>query len=198
MPTGSAEFLTTGPPCEIALTVPRPIITIMFLWSPGAVLARKACNLRPKSPSAPDPATPAPIFTPMSTTPTLRAGMVGLGMIFDETYRPFFERAKREGLFSRETGLVEVDLAAVASRTGARAERYRAPLPGFTSFTGEHSAVDLANSDLDIVCVATPDDRHFAPAAAALKAGKHVLIEKPSVLSLQELDELQKLADDAG
>jgi len=130
--------------------------------------------------------------------PTLRAGMVGLGMIFDETYRPFFERAKRDGLHSRETGLVEIELEAVASRTGARAEKYRATLPDFTSFTGEHSARDLANSDVHIVCVATPDDRHFAPAAAALKAGKHVLIEKPSVLSLQELDELQKLADEAG
>jgi len=131
-------------------------------------------------------------------TQRLRAGMVGLGMIFDETYRPFFERAKRDGLFHRETGLVEVELAAVASRTGARAEKYRATLPGFTSFTGEHSASDLANSDVDIVCVATPDDRHFAPATAALKAGKHVLIEKPSVLSLQELDQLQKFANDAG
>ena len=124
--------------------------------------------------------------------------MVGLGMIFDETYRPFFERARRDGLHSRETGFVEIELAAVASRTGLRTEKYRAALPGFTSFTGEHSAKDLANSDVNIVCVATPDDRHFAPAAAALKAGKHVLIEKPSVLSLQELDELQKLADAAG
>ena len=30
--------------------------------------------------------------------------------------------------------------------------------------------------------MATPDDRHFAAAKAVLEAGKHVLIEKPSVL----------------
>ncbi len=47
---------------------------------------------------------------------------------------------------------------------------------------------------MDIVCVATPDDRHFELARLALEAGKHVLIEKPSVLRLQELDELDDLA----
>ena len=48
--------------------------------------------------------------------------------------------------------------------------------------------------DVDAVCVATPDDRHFDAARRVLQAGKHVLIEKPSVLRLQELDELDALA----
>ena len=56
---------------------------------------------------------------------TLRAGMVGTGMIFDETYRPFFERAHREGLYSRQFGDVSVPLVAVATRTGQRAAAYR-------------------------------------------------------------------------
>jgi predicted dehydrogenase len=47
---------------------------------------------------------------------------------------------------------------------------------------------------VDVVCVATPDDRHFESARLALEAGKHVLIEKPSVLRLQELDQLLALA----
>jgi predicted dehydrogenase len=52
----------------------------------------------------------------------------------------------------------------------------------------------LLASNVDFVCVATPDDRHFSAASAAIKAGKHVLIEKPSVLTLRELDELESLA----
>ena len=48
------------------------------------------------------------------------------------------------------------------------------------------------------MCIATPDDRHFAAAKAALSAGKHVLIEKPSVLALAELDELERLAREQG
>ena len=55
----------------------------------------------------------------------LRAGMVGTGMIFDDTYRPLFEQLHAEGLYRRDFGLVDVELAAVASRTGSRAEKYK-------------------------------------------------------------------------
>ena len=51
---------------------------------------------------------------------------------------------------------------------------------------------------VEVVCIATPDDRHFDAARCALQAGKHVLIEKPSVLRLQELDELLSLAERHG
>ncbi len=128
----------------------------------------------------------------------LRAGMVGLGMIFDDTYRPLFEQLHAEGLYRRDFGVVEVELAAVASRTGARAERYRRAAAGrvadFASCAGPDSVRDLLGRGVDVVCVATPDDRHFEAARLALAAGKHVLIEKPSVLRLQELDELEALA----
>ena len=128
------------------------------------------------------------------TTHEIRAGMVGLGMIFDETYRPFFEQLHAEGLYRRDFGFVDVELAAVASRTGSRGERYRSAPPAaigpFVNFAGPDAIGELLGTDVDAVCVATPDDRHFDAARLALEAGKHVLIEKPSVLRLQELDEL--------
>ena len=129
----------------------------------------------------------------------LRGGMVGIGMIFDETYRPFFETAHAEGLFDRKFGDVSVQLAAVGSRTGKRAEAYRATAPqgmqNFVSATGQNAVQDmLQQSDLDFVCVATPDDRHFEVARDVLKAGKHLLVEKPSVLDLHQVDELTQLA----
>ncbi len=129
----------------------------------------------------------------------LRAGMVGLGMIFDETYRPFFERAHAESIYDRRFGVLDVPLAAVASRTGSRAEKYRqsagAKISPFVSFSGEESIEQLVASDVDFVCIATPDNRHFSAAKTALLAGKHIIIEKPSVLSLAELDELVQLAE---
>src|SRR5205807_10575060 len=78
---------------------------------------------------------------PANLTPhRLRAGMVGLGMIFDDTYRPLFEQLHAEGLYRADFGLVEVELAAVASRTGSRAERYQREAAGrignFVSFAG--------------------------------------------------------------
>jgi predicted dehydrogenase len=125
--------------------------------------------------------------------------MVGLGMIFDDTYRPFFEQVHNNGLYRRDFGVVEVELAAVASRTGNRAARYRSPrLPDFDCFAEPDAVAKLLHHGVDAVCVATPDHRHFAAAKLALEAGKHVLIEKPSVLSLQELEVLQKLAEEQG
>ncbi len=128
----------------------------------------------------------------------LRVGMVGLGMIFDDTYRPLFEQLHKEGLFRRDFGFVEVELAGVASRTGVRADRYRqqagAAIGPFAGFREPRAVDQLLAHGIDAVCVATPDDRHFEAARAALLAGKHVLIEKPSVLRLQELDELDALA----
>ena len=132
----------------------------------------------------------------------LRAGMVGLGMIFDETYRPLFGQLHSEGLYRRDFGLIDLELAAVASRTGIRAERLKhecgSRLPAFASFTGTDAVKELTGHGVDLVCVATPDDRHFDAARIALEAGKHVLIEKPSVLRLQELDELENLARQRG
>jgi len=129
---------------------------------------------------------------------TLRGGMVGMGMIFDETYRPFFEQAHDAGVYDPRFGICGVELAAVASRTGSRAEAYRQQAAGkiakFESFKEPNSIEQLLQHKVDFVCVATPDDRHFSAAKAALAAGKHVLIEKPSVLSLAELDELDNLA----
>jgi predicted dehydrogenase len=132
------------------------------------------------------------------TSNILRAGMIGMGMIFDETYRPFFERVHSEGLYDRRFGLVESPLVAVASRTGVRAEKYRQTAAGrvapFESFTGDDAIARLLKSGVDFACVATPDDRHFEAARQILEAGVHLLVEKPSVLSLAQLDELMALA----
>ncbi|MCA9115158.1 MAG: gfo/Idh/MocA family oxidoreductase, partial [Planctomycetaceae bacterium] len=96
---------------------------------------------------------------------TLRAGMVGMGMIFDETYRPFFENVHQNGLYSRSYGDVNIPLSAVATRTGRRAEAYRKSagdsINGFESFAGEDAVDQLLDSGVDFVCVASPDDRHF-------------------------------------
>lgn len=128
----------------------------------------------------------------------LRAGMVGMGMIFDETYRPFFERVHAAGLYEPGCGVCRVPLTAVASRTGGRADAYARSAGGkigpFKSFREPNAIGQLLQSDVEFVCVATPDDRHFEAAKAVLAAGKHLLVEKPSVLSLAELDELDRLA----
>ncbi len=128
----------------------------------------------------------------------LRAGMVGMGMIFDETYRPFFETARAEGVYDRRFGALDVSLAAVATRTGKRAEAYVAAskdvMPAFENFASEDAVERMLATGVDLACVATPDDRHFEAAKKVLEAGVHLIVEKPSVLSLGELDELERIA----
>lgn len=135
-------------------------------------------------------------------THQLRAGMVGMGMIFDETYRPFFEKARAAGLYDRRFGDVDVQLAAVATKTGKRADAYQQSagdkINRFQNFVGDHAALEMVKAGVDFACVATPDDRHFAASKAVLEAGAHLLVEKPSVLKLQELDELVALAQQKG
>jgi D-galacturonate reductase len=136
--------------------------------------------------------------SPNLTAHKIKAGMVGLGMIFDDTYRPLFEQLHAQGLYRRDFGLVDVELAAVASRTGIRVAKYQQSagdrIARFVSYSGDDALTRLIAHGVDVVCVATPDNRHFEAARMALEAGKHVLIEKPSVLSLQELDILDALA----
>ena len=129
---------------------------------------------------------------------TLKAGMIGLGMIFDDTYRPFFETVHRNPLFDRRYGACEISLSAVASRTGRHVEYLRQQIEksigAFLSFHGPNAVAQLTSTDVNFVCVALPDDRHFDAAKAVLQAGKHLLVEKPSVLRLAQLDELNRLA----
>ncbi|HZC38293.1 MAG TPA: Gfo/Idh/MocA family oxidoreductase, partial [Sphingomicrobium sp.] len=47
----------------------------------------------------------------------------------------------------------------------------------------------------DLVVVATPNSAHFEIAAAALNAGKHVVVDKPFTVTLDEADELIALAN---
>ncbi len=128
--------------------------------------------------------------------------MVGLGMIFEETYRPFFECAGIQGFYDPAFGVCHAPLAAVATRTGTRAAAYAKAsarrCPPFANFSGSEAVERLLESAVDFVCVATPDDRHFEAAKQVLAAGKHLLVEKPSVLSLAELDELERLARERG
>ncbi|MFW6222478.1 MAG: Gfo/Idh/MocA family protein, partial [Bacteroidota bacterium] len=53
----------------------------------------------------------------------------------------------------------------------------------------------INNKDVDLVVINTPDDLHFQMAQDALKAGKHVVVEKPFTRSLSEAQELVDLAE---
>ena len=96
----------------------------------------------------------------------IRAGMVGMGMIFDETYRPFFESAHSKGIYDRTFGDVDVSLVAVATKTGRRADAYQKSagekIYAFRNSHGEHSVREMLDENLTFACVATPDSTSAA------------------------------------
>ena len=60
--------------------------------------------------------------------------------------------------------------------------------------TGADPAEVFNNSSIDAVVIATPANTHFRLAMAALRAGKHVLVEKPMATSVDEVDQIGALA----
>ena len=56
----------------------------------------------------------------------------------------------------------------------------------------------LADETIEAVLIATPNDLHKELSIAALKAGKHVVCEKPVALNTAELDEIVAVAQETG
>jgi predicted dehydrogenase len=60
------------------------------------------------------------------------------------------------------------------------------------------SVEDLLASDIDAVYIATLPDSHAQYAIQALKAGKHVLCEKPATINLSQLEEVLQVVKSTG
>ena len=56
----------------------------------------------------------------------------------------------------------------------------------------------LTRKDIDAVSVLTPSGMHPAHVIACARAGKHVVVEKPMALRLQDADEMIRACDEAG
>jgi UDP-N-acetyl-2-amino-2-deoxyglucuronate dehydrogenase len=83
-----------------------------------------------------------------------------------------------------------------ASRDGVRAEQYRRRFGGVRAYRGYASA--LADPSVDAVVVAVPPRYHRELAVEALRAGKHVLVEKPAFPHRADYEAVTAERDRAG
>ena len=81
------------------------------------------------------------------------------------------------------------ELAATVSRHGR--------VEGVEGFTAIHPMLE-ARPDIAVVSLCLPPVPRFEAAAAALRAGRHVMLEKPPGASLSEVHALQAIARDQG
>ncbi|SFS82606.1 Predicted dehydrogenase [Saccharopolyspora flava] len=86
------------------------------------------------------------------------------------------------------------EITGVASRTPERAERFAAEHGG-TAMTYQQL---IDSPEVDAIYLSLPNSLHFEWAERALRAGKHVLCEKPMTVSAERTDALVALADERG
>lgn len=111
----------------------------------------------------------------------IRVGLVGYGYAAATIHAPLVEAT--EGLL----------LAGVATSR-----------PQAVAAAGLQAAVSATpqalfeRTDVDLVVIATPNDTHHPLAARALACGKHVVVDKPFTLTLEQGEDLVRRADAAG
>lgn len=116
-------------------------------------------------------------------TKTVRFGIVGTGAI-----APFHARAIQSIEGARLVG--------VTSRTIENARRFAAEhgIPVVAA-----NAEELArHPQIDAIAITTPSALHREPALAAIRHGKHLMIEKPLDSTVEGVDEILAAADKAG
>lgn len=111
-----------------------------------------------------------------ASTPTLGLAVVGYG--------PFGGMGYLHGLAATETdGLI---FTAAADNSPDRIEAARNDFP---DLVGHDSATSLAtDDDVDVVVIATPPSFHAELAIELLRAGKHVVMEKPMAITRDDAD----------
>ncbi len=115
---------------------------------------------------------------------TLRVGLAGAGGIGVDQHLPGWAKVPF------------AEVAALADPSPDALARAAALVPGARHFEDWRDLV--ARDDLDVVDVCTPNALHAVVARAALRAGKHVLCEKPLATSAAEVAELADAARAAG
>ncbi len=116
---------------------------------------------------------------------------LGLGVL---GYGSYGGMGLYHGLAARATDGLE--LVAACDSDPGRLKAAELELPGVRPAA---SAEDLAAyDDVEVVVVATPPVTHFRLGLAMVRAGKHVVLEKPMCLTVQEADQLIAAAGEAG
>jgi predicted dehydrogenase len=143
---------------------------------------------------------------------TIKIALVGAGMFGGDVHARAYADLQRGGIspqlgrvgldhWARDFAPIKFELVAIATRTKASARRARNIYRSWTghepkAFTGEEPWLEVLRCfpDLDVLAVATPDHLHAKVILAALRAGVHVITEKPMCLEVSEADRIIELA----
>ena len=114
---------------------------------------------------------------------TIQIGIVGAGIMGTRHARIYSELPS-----ARLVAIADVDL----SKAKALAEQY----PGAGAVGDYHELLRMP--ELDVLHVATPDFLHKEPVVDGLKAGKHILVEKPMATTVEDAEQIVQISKDTG
>ena len=109
----------------------------------------------------------------------IRIGIVGLGPIAQNAHLPAIEKAR------------DIHLQAIADTDAALRDQVRLRYRPET--VHKHSDDLFGDPNVDLVILAVSDRLHVPLAMEAVRAGKHVLVEKPLGITTQECEKLRSL-----
>lgn len=107
----------------------------------------------------------------------IRVGLIGFGLAGRYFHAPLIRAAGME-------------LGAVVT---SRADQVREIAPEAVVLNS--AQVLIERDDVDLIVIATPNSMHFEQASAALRAGKHVVVDKPLCVATARASALIELAD---
>lgn len=114
----------------------------------------------------------------------LRVGLIGAGNLARWAHLPNLKSLDR------------VSLRAICSTNGARGKSYARRF-GAAYCSTDYSDL-LQDKDVDLIVILTRNQHHASQALAALNAGKHVFVEKPMALTLEDCRALNDAVTETG
>jgi predicted dehydrogenase len=113
-------------------------------------------------------------------------GLVGAGMIANYHAQAIKALAAKQN----------IRLVGVLGLTAEEAEQF-AQKHNLPFHTADAEAF-FARPDIQVVCIVTPSGAHLEPALQAIRAGKHLIVEKPLEITVERVDALLDAASEAG
>jgi predicted dehydrogenase len=108
----------------------------------------------------------------------MKVGVIGYGGAFNAGKQHMERMAAQENF----------EPAAICDIDPKREEAAKADFPGITYYTDIDEM--LARSEVELVSVVLPHNLHAPIALKCLRAGKHVVVEKPLAITVEECDQL--------
>ena len=107
--------------------------------------------------------------------PTIKIGIIGTGVIAQLHVKAYKKMSE-----AKVAAICDLNESVVHTKSKAW---------GVNKFYTDYNAL-LADPNIDAVEILTPQQTHKEIAVAALKAGKHVSVQKPMAVTMAEADEM--------